>query len=683
MVWSSNTTASQNTTVELVDTGNLVVLKGSLKRVVWQSFDYPTDTILPGMKFGRDYLTGKEWYLSSWKTTTDPDPGEFSWHLDTNSYPQNLLQQGRLVKFRGPWNSLLFIRDSTLNRNVSFIYNNESAVAFSPILGNNSALWRFTLTSYGIIERSVWSENGQQWQVIFALPKDICDTYNICSAYASCRIEDSRTCACLDETRFVPRNKKDWEIADWTGGCVRRTPLDYKNGFDGFIKYSNVKLPDTRTSWFNRSMTVDECAVKCLENCSCVAYANTDIIFTGRGCLLWFNDLQDMRDVSKSNGGQDIFVRMASSELGFFFTWSRYAWRKRRNAKGWVQLRACESRVEDIQLPLFSFTQIANATASFSADNKLGEGGFGSVYKGVLEGQEIAVKRLSKTSTQGVDEFKNEVICISKLQHRNLVKLLGCCIQEDEKLLIYEYMPNKSLDSFIFDRSQRMLLDWMKRFNIINGIARGLLYLHQDSRLRIIHRDLKASNILLDQDMNPKILDFGLARYFEGNETHANTKRVMGTYGYMSPEYAIQGIFSIKSDVFSFGVLMLEIVSGQRSSNLIVHSQHENNLIGHAWSLYKEGRSMELIDASLAESCCPFEVLRTIEVGLLCVQQNARDRPNMSCVVKMLGGEDALPQIKQPAFFMESELLVSDFAPSTYNQTVSNNELTITELDAR
>ncbi|KAF3953255.1 hypothetical protein CMV_021284 [Castanea mollissima] len=255
---------------------------------------------------------------------------------------------------------------------------------------------------------------------------------------------------------------------------------------------------------------------------------------------------------------------------------------------GSIQDFTTGSENDDLELPLFRFATIAYATDNFSVKNVLGKGGFGQVYKGILtegqENKEIAVKRLSTDSRQGLHEFKNEVLSISKLQHRNLVKILGCCIQEEERMLIYEYMPNKSLDYFIFDPNQSILLDWPKRFHIINGIARGLLYLHQDSRLRIIHRDLKASNILLDYEMNPKIADFGMARIFGGDETEAKTSRVVGTYGYMPPEYAIDGLFSVKSDVYSFGVLVLEIVSGKRNREFS-HPDHSLNLLGHGFDI--------------------------------------------------------------------------------------------------
>ncbi|CAL5200481.1 unnamed protein product [Lathyrus oleraceus] len=245
-----------------------------------------------------------------------------------------------------------------------------------------------------------------------------------------------------------------------------------------------------------------------------------------------------------------------------------------------------ENEGESIEVPYYTFRSIRAATNNFSDSNKLGQGGYGPVYKGRFPGgQDIAIKRLSSVSTQGLQEFKNEVVLIAKLQHRNLVRLRGYCIKGDEKILLYEYMSNKSLDSFIFDRTRTVLLDWKLRFDIIIGIARGMLYLHQDSRLRVIHRDLKASNILLDEDMIPKISDFGLAKIFGGKETEASTERVVGTYGYMAPEYALDGLFSVKSDIFSFGIILLEILSGKKNTGFY-RSQEIASLLRYAWRLW-------------------------------------------------------------------------------------------------
>ncbi|KAK9714891.1 hypothetical protein RND81_06G128300 [Saponaria officinalis] len=226
----------------------------------------------------------------------------------------------------------------------------------------------------------------------------------------------------------------------------------------------------------------------------------------------------------------------------------------------------------------FDFKRIKAATSNFSIQNKLGQGGFGEVYKGKLpNGEVIAVKRLSKNSYQGISEFKNEVLLVAKLQHRNLVKLLGFCLLGKEQILIYEFLPNLSLDRFLYDQSKRESLVWETRFRIIVGVARGLLYLHEDSRLKIIHRDLKSSNILLDEAMNSKIADFGLAKLFDLNQKQGDTQRIAGTYGYMAPEYAMAGQFSVKSDVYSFGVIVLEIVSGQRNS--FFHQQPNEGLL--------------------------------------------------------------------------------------------------------
>ncbi|KAL2473980.1 Cysteine-rich receptor-like protein kinase 10 [Forsythia ovata] len=344
------------------------------------------------------------------------------------------------------------------------------------------------------------------------------------------------------------------------------------------------------------------------------------------------------------------------------------------------------STVESLQ---YDLNTIGLATNNFSPDNKIGEGGFGSVYKGTFQnGQEIAVKRLSKSSGQGAKEFKNEVVLVAKLQHRNLVRLLGFCLEGEEKILIYEFVPNKSLDYFLFDPEKRQLLDWSIRYKIIEGIARGMVYLHEDSRIRIIHRDLKASNILLDGDMNPKISDFGTARIFGVDQSQGNTSRIVGTYGYMSPEYAMHGQFSAKSDVFSFGVLILEIISGRKNSSFY-QSDGAEYLISCAWKLWRDNRPLELMDLVMQNSYARNEVIRCIQLGLLCVQEDVDERPNMAFVLLTLNSYSATLDVPhRPAFFICSrtknvpEEQDPDKSTSTPT-TLSINEVSITELYPR
>ncbi|KAL7154930.1 hypothetical protein ABFS83_03G037400 [Erythranthe nasuta] len=309
------------------------------------------------------------------------------------------------------------------------------------------------------------------------------------------------------------------------------------------------------------------------------------------------------------------------------------------------------STVESIQ---FDFGEIRDSTNGFSDDNKLGEGGFGPVYMGKLENRgEIAVKRLSKDSGQGEMEFKNEVLLVAKLQHKNLVRLLGFSIQGIERLLVYEFVPNGSLDQFLFDRIKSSTLDWDTRHKVIGGIAKGILYLHEDSRLQIIHRDLKASNILLDKHMNPKISDFGMAKFIVPDETQKSTSRIVGTYGYMAPEYAISGQFSVKSDVFSFGVIILEIISGQRKI-FIQNGEDSGDLLSYAWRTWREGTTANLIDPMLrASSGSQRDMIKCIHIALLCVQENAVDRPTMASVVIMMNSLSiTLPMPSKPGFYV-------------------------------
>ncbi|XP_038895730.1 putative receptor-like protein kinase At4g00960 [Benincasa hispida] len=356
---------------------------------------------------------------------------------------------------------------------------------------------------------------------------------------------------------------------------------------------------------------------------------------------------------------------------------------KRRNSTTHVPASmAPEDEETDLETSQFDFDTIKIATNGFSEENKLGEGGFGAVYKGQLpSGETIAVKRLSQTSNQGENEFKTEILLVAKLQHRNLVRLLGFCFKENEKLLIYEFVENSSLEKFLFNPYRRVSLDWKTRYNIIGGITRGLVYLHEDSQLRIIHRDLKASNILLDNEMNAKISDFGTARLFSHDQIQGDTRKIVGTYGYMAPEYVHKGHFSIKSDVFSFGVLVLEIVTGLKSNHV-----HPNNeivgVVGYAWKNWQSGDILNLIDPTLT-SGSKTEMVRCIHIGLLCVQENVVKRPTMGTILLMLNScSITLPRPSQPAFILSStNSQVSE--QSNHNSTQELNDMSITDLYPR
>ncbi|XP_056683724.1 putative disease resistance protein RGA1 isoform X2 [Spinacia oleracea] len=334
-----------------------------------------------------------------------------------------------------------------------------------------------------------------------------------------------------------------------------------------------------------------------------------------------------------------------------------------------------KDEVEALQSLQFDLETIEIATHNFSDDNKIGEGGFGPVYKGILpDGQEIAVKRLYRNSRQGDAEFKNEILILAKVRHKNLVKLLGFCLHGEERILILEFVANRSLDNFIFDPLSRQSMQWETRYKIINGIARGILYLHEGSRLMIIHRNLKAGSVLLDEDFCPKIADFGMAWLFNIDQTQTETSTIAGTFGYMAPEYAEQSQVSVKLDVYSFGVLVLEIVSGQRITSFYYRGKKEN-LTAFAWRNWNEGTARNLVDPVLLAGSST-EILRYIHIGLLCVQESPADRPTMSEVHVMLSTNSVTFEAPlQPAFYTDSQSL-PDMLPewSTTNSQVSYDE---------
>ncbi|KAK1427796.1 hypothetical protein QVD17_16491 [Tagetes erecta] len=720
IVWSTgDQTVTSNFTpvVQLLNSGNLVIRDQDErnKAILWESFDFPTDTLLPDLKLGWKLDVGLHSFISSWKTSADPSEGEYLFSLEPPEAPQLVLRSGSRKLFRwGPFDGTSFSGGTSLTSSplfqTLFVYNSVE-LYFKYELLDESILSRFVISPTGLIQYFTWKVNiSEEWNLLVTFNSDPCDNYGKCGHYGSCYSLSS--CKCL--SGFVPNSPHDWGLVSYSGGCKRRHELNCGHG-DGFVKYSGLKFADNPVVWGN--YTNHECEAVCLNNCSCMAYAKVDVYGNGSRCVSWVGDLVDLKNFP--NGEDQIYIRMAHSELkaiadakrkhltvkivtavtvvivllisGGAIWYLSWIIRHRRNDQIGRSFKAHQSAsfqyVEDnqdsgFQLPLYDLETILLACDNFSERNKIGQGGFGSVYKGELpNGQEIAVKRLVEKSMQGVEELKNEIILIAKLQHRNLVKILGCCVEGEETMLVYEYLPNKSLNNFIYDKPTRKQLTWRMRYHIIKGIARGLLYLHQDSRLRIIHRDLKTSNILLDGDLNPKISDFGIARIFGTDQIQEMTKRIIGTYGYMSPEYAMNGHYSVKSDVYSFGVIVLEIISGQKNW-AFHHPDHDLNLLGHAWMLWNRRLPLEILDPTVSELSYGNQVIRCIHVALLCVQQYPEDRPKMSTIYDMLSYENMeLTEPKQPGFCKESYTKKFDTSASDHSSTV--NEVTITTLGGR
>ncbi|CAL5339380.1 unnamed protein product [Camellia sinensis] len=630
--------SSISTSATLLDSGNFVLRSG--EHIMWQSFDYPSDVWLKGMKLGTFNLKSggkpQHRFLASWSTLEDPDLGGFTLGVDPNNTKQLITwkRSRRVVYWRsGMWNGYNF---SLLNKDDFALFNIDfyNSFKFSYFSNENESYFTWNDTDPHYL---IWLDSSGALY--------ICDYTFYCNIMVNC-----------DPDQGYLKS----------GGCVNYSPSNCIGG-DGFKETrKSMELDWYLFSSFNLSLDLSDCKEKCRTNCSCQGYASVTPLnggTSGDECIYGGSN-----KVGIVQGMQLLMDELNNSVTTI----------DELSNAGNLMLREKKDR----ELPFVSFSTIEIATEYFSEKNKIGQGGYGPVYKGQLvNGQEIAVKRLSSSSRQGLEEFKNEVILISRLQHCNLVRLLGCCMQRNERILIYEYLPNNSLDFFLFDVTKQYLLDWKMRVRIIGGIAQGLLYLHKYSRLKIIHRDLKTSNILLDKDMNPKISDFGTARIFCDDENQASTKRIVGTHGYMSPEYAMDGLFSVKSDVFSFGVMMLEIISGKKNTSFY-RPDRALNLLGYAWDLWKEGKGLELVDQALVETCSTSEAMRYIQVGFLCVQEIASDRPNMLDIVSMLTTETmVLPTPKQPAF---SKIMgVTNVSTPKTLELCSINDVTISEVEVR
>nr|CAJ86314.1 H0525G02.11 [Oryza sativa] len=357
------------------------------------------------------------------------------------------------------------------------------------------------------------------------------------------------------------------------------------------------------------------------------------------------------KNKSTSKTGVIVGVVVGVTVLGLVALVGIFMWRQKRRKLSLEQ----QELYSIVGRPnVFSYSELRSATENFSSSNRLGEGGYGAVYKGKLtDGRVVAVKQLSQTSHQGKKQFATEIETISRVQHRNLVKLYGCCLEGNNPLLVYEYMENGSLDKALFG-TEKLTIDWPARFEICLGIARGLAYLHEESSIRVVHRDIKASNVLIDANLNPKISDFGLAKLYDDKKTHVSTK-VAGTFGYLAPEYAMRGHMTEKVDVFAFGVVLLETLAGRPNYDDTLE-EDKIYIFEWAWELYENNNPLGLVDPKLKEFNRE-ELLRAIRVALLCTQGSPHQRPPMSRVASMLAGDVEVPDVlTKPSYITEWQI---------------------------
>ncbi|ONK74671.1 uncharacterized protein A4U43_C03F8930 [Asparagus officinalis] len=411
IIWSSTLTLEvTNPIARLLDTGNFVVTSGDdLNNFSWQSFDYPTDTFVPGMKLGRSWTSGLNCNLTAWSSPTDPSPGNFTFAMDLHGDPQMILWEGskRIIR-SGPWTGLAF--SGLLPYNPSYtttfafhFVNNKEETYYTMNVIDSSTLTRMVMNQSGILQQFVLLDSGQ-WGLYWHSPSTQCDSYLACGPYgAVCDTDGSPMCSCLQG--FLPKKPADWALRDWSSGCIRKTKLDCRNGTDGFVTVKQALLPDTVSATVDMTKSLDECRSECLRNCSCTAFASADTRGGGNGCIIWSTEISDI--LVYSNGGQDFYMRLGAADMGSISQNSGhpilavvlsvilgtvlllvsaiyFIWRRRKQFRGTTSIseeRIAENTEQDeMELPLFDLVAIEAATSNFSDRNKLGEGGFGPVY---------------------------------------------------------------------------------------------------------------------------------------------------------------------------------------------------------------------------------------------------------------------------------------------------------------
>uniref|UniRef100_A0A0D6QT12 non-specific serine/threonine protein kinase n=1 Tax=Araucaria cunninghamii TaxID=56994 RepID=A0A0D6QT12_ARACU len=511
----------------------------------------------------------------------------------------------------------------------------------------------------------LYVSTGNRWSLIWSKPGDLCDVYDVCGAYGVCNGNNTQFCRCLEG--FMPKHNCSWSSEEWwSSGCIRLSPLQCSanNGTtDRFLEMSDKSLPHEQSVPYIREKTLDGCHNACLNNCSCTAFALSSS--TPPTCRLWLGSLSNLRD---SSDGQPFFVRLAASDfdsslskkrigialrtilapaVGAFIAvlalFALFIWWKREEL-------STEGREDGMptSLPIFTYSQLQTATRNFK--HKMGSGAFGSVFEGTLpDNTLVAVKKLD-SSIQAEKQFRAEINTIGNIHHVNLVRLLGFCIEGSQRLLVYEYVSNGSLDSSLFGMSdgEPKVLDWKTRFQIALGTARALVYLHEKCKDCIIHCDIKPENILLDEDLCPKLADFGLAKIMDRDFSKVLTT-TRGTRGYLAPEW-IDGLpITTKVDVYSFGVTMLEIITGRRNMEAIVQESSMHFFTTWAATQIYEEKVVAIVDANIVGNADMEEVRRAAMAGVLCIQEDPDSRPTMVQVLQMLEGtmESHAPEFQE------------------------------------
>ncbi|KAI5660736.1 hypothetical protein M9H77_20059 [Catharanthus roseus] len=681
----------------LLDDGNLKLIDGfgniNSTTPIWQSFDNPTDTLLPGGKVSYNKITKTVRLLTCWKNSEDPAPGPFSIGLRPNGKEYIIKwNQSKQYWTTGEWNGRSFSFVPDMNIKTVYDYNfvdNENESSFTFSVTNPAIISRYTMDTTGQLKQLDWLDNAKQWNMFWAQPSQQCRVYAYCGAFGICNENPLPSCDCLPG--FKHRSDEDWKLNDFSSGCVRETKLQCENNStinrgrrDKFLVMHQMRLPENSEAVVKVG-NVGECESACLSNCSCTAYA-----YESNSCSLWNSELLNLQQLSAQDGsGRTLYLKLAASEFStpkenkgividavlgsvavavvlIGLIWL-VIWRRRRRLVG-------TGKSTEGSLVAFTYKDLQNATKNFSV--KLGGGGFGSVFKGTLsDSSVIAVKKLESIS-QGEKQFRTEVSTIGTIQHVNLVRLRGFCSEGNKKLLVYDYMPNGSLDAHLFEKEDAQVLDWKTRYQIALGTARGLAYLHEKCRDCIIHCDIKPENILLDAKLCPKVADFGLAKLM-GRDFSRVLTTMRGTRGYLAPEW-ISGIaITAKADVYSYGMMLFEFVSGQRNSERSADGVTQFFPSWAAKVIVGGGDILGLLDPRLKRIADEEEVSRLCKIACWCIQDDENNRPSMGQVVQILEGVlpvylPPLPRALQ-AFVDNQEHIVFFTESPSSNQTSEKN----------